>query len=136
MVKREEERRHGTPCFNPNEDNINFALLEGEDQEDQASRDGRWLLVFKWCAKVAALTEGRMIQLRIPGFGLSPMQQAEQQIAEECGLFVEKRVLDAATGARLADCLPADFDLAPLLREGGVKEAKMEAWVAQLSDAS
>jgi vacuolar protein 8 len=167
MVKREEEARHGAPCFNPNEDNVNFSQLEGEDQ---ASRDGRWLLVFKWCAKVAAFTGGRMIQLKIPGFGLSPMQQAEEQIADECGLFVEKRVLDAATGAKLtrtvraninpagldpaalpawseeqragkakppADwppgLLPADFDLAPMLREGGRKDAQLKGLVAQLS---
>jgi vacuolar protein 8 len=167
MVKREEEARHGAPCFNPNEDNINLAQLEGEDQ---ALRDGRWLLVFKWCAKVAAFTGGRMIQLKIPGFGLSPMQLAEEQIADECGLFVEKRVLDKATGAKLtrtvradidpADLdpaalpawseeqragrakppadwppglLPADFDLAPMLREGGSQEAKLKGLVAQLS---
>eukprot|EP01047_Picozoa_sp_COSAG01_P021598 COSAG01_NODE_1257_length_11020_cov_5.619723_11_plen_643_part_00 len=167
MVKREEEARHGAPCFNPNEDNVNFAQLEGEDQ---ASRDGRWLLVFKWCAKVAAFTGGRMIQLKIPGFGLSPMQLAEEQIADECGLFVEKRVLDAATGAKLtrtvrADIdpagldpaalpawskeqragkakppadwppglLPADFDLTPMLREGGSQDAKLKGMVAQLS---
>eukprot|EP01047_Picozoa_sp_COSAG01_P031612 COSAG01_NODE_2250_length_8075_cov_16.059303_1_plen_722_part_00 len=167
MVKREEEARHGAPCFNPNEDNVNFAQLQGEDQ---ASRDGRWLLVFKWFAKVAAFTGGRMIQLKIPGFGLSPMQLAEEQIAAECGLFVEKRVLDAAMGAKLtrtvrADIdptdldpaalpawseeqragraklpadwppglLPADFDLAPMLHEGGSQDAKLKELVAQLS---
>eukprot|EP01047_Picozoa_sp_COSAG01_P007375 COSAG01_NODE_280_length_19520_cov_9.720406_9_plen_676_part_00 len=129
MVKREEEARHGAPCFNPNEDNINLAQLEGEDQ---SSRDGRWLLVFKWCTKVAAFTGGRMIQLRIPGFGLSPMQMAEEQIAAECGLFVEKRVLDVATGARLAN-LPAD-DLGSLICEGSITKAKMEAWITRLSD--
>eukprot|EP01047_Picozoa_sp_COSAG01_P014705 COSAG01_NODE_722_length_14067_cov_145.626289_1_plen_630_part_00 len=130
LVKREEEVRHGAPCFNPNEDNVNLCQLVGEDQD---LRDFRWLLVFKWCAKVAALTGGCMIQLRIPGFGLSPMQLAEQQIAAECGLQIDERVLDAATGARLAD-LPADFDLAPMFREGSQREAKLEAWVAQLSD--
>jgi hypothetical protein len=127
QVKSEDEAQNRAPCFSPNEDNVNLGVLEGQDQ---ASRDGRWLLVFMWCAKAAALAGGRMIQLRIPGLGLSPMQVAEEEIARDCGLRIERRVLDAAVGKTLDPPLAASD---PLLQDGGAQHAELADWVAQLT---
>lgn len=88
-VKIEIETTLKCSCFSPNENNIN--RMEG--QEDQADRDARWLMVFMWACKAAALSGGSMVQLIIPGLGLSPMQFAEEQIAQSMELTVERKVL-------------------------------------------
>ena len=80
-AKRRVEEDEGCPCFSPNQDNVNLGMIEGQDQ---ASRDGRWLLVFLWAAMAAAFTDGRMVQLLIPGLGPSAMQLAEREIALMC----------------------------------------------------
>jgi hypothetical protein len=125
MVKRDEETHYSAPCFNPNGDNINFSVLKAHDQ---VSRDGRWLLVFLWCTKLASFTGGRMIQLLIPGLGLSPMQVAEQQIAVLCGVPIEQHVLDAEVGTLLG-VTAGD----PVLCEGGIRLTKLKALVAGLT---
>ena len=38
-------RRRSMPCFNPNDDNVNF------QDNDQAIHDGRWLLVWQQMAR-------------------------------------------------------------------------------------
>ena len=96
-------------------------------------QDGRWLLLLMWCAKAASFSKGKMVQLLIPGLGLSAMQKAEEQIARTCGLRIECRVLDEAEAGKfeLLDHM-SESDLAMLV-EGGPKKAEMAKWVAALS---
>ena len=96
-AKRRVEEDEGCPCFSPNQDNVNLAMLDGRDQ---ASRDGRWLQVFLWAAMAAAFTDGRMVQLLIPGLGPSAMQLAEREIDHQSN--PEAHALKHA----LAACLP------------------------------
>ncbi len=114
-VKREVERE-GTPCYSPNEDNANVAVIEGEDQQD---RDGRWLLVFTWVAKAAAASGGSLLQLVIPGLGLSPMQRAEEMIAQDNDLPIERRVLDEAEARKMG---LGDVDGSLLVERTGASE--------------
>ena len=83
------------PCFNPNEDNVNFQ--PGDD--DQADRDNRWLNVWTHMADAAAKSGGKAVQVYDEAQGLSQMQRAEATIAGYLGLRVERRRLGLAGGA-------------------------------------
>ena len=59
------------------------------------------MLVFIWAVKAAAASGGVLVQLLIPGLGLSPMQHAEEMIARDNGLPIERRVLNRPEVGRL-----------------------------------
>ena len=73
------------PCFNPNEDNVNF-----QDNE-QAGRDDRWLLVWQHMARQAKASGGKIVQIVDRAADLSKMQQAEADFAEDLELAVIRR---------------------------------------------
>ena len=127
-VTRSVEKETGAPCFNPNEHNVNLAQIKGQDQAD---RDGRWLLIFMYCVWAAALSGGSLIQLLIPGLGLSPMQIAEAQLAAQCGLPIVRRVLDQKEARAFK--LSVDKMDPKLLVEGGMKNAGIDDLIAKLS---
>ena len=56
-----------------------------------------------------------MIQLFIPGLGLSPMQLAEEQLAKAIGLVVERRTLDREEAGAFG--LSVDEALLPAIAE-------------------
>jgi hypothetical protein len=92
-VKREvEDGTRGTagPCFNPNEDNVNF------QDNDQATRDGRWLLVWQQMARHAKASGGKVIQLLDKSMGLSDMQKAEASFAGDLGVCVAQEALSSS----------------------------------------
>jgi hypothetical protein len=79
-------------CFNPNEDNVNFTKESG----DQKARDDRWLRVWQHMTRQANATKangGRVIQLVDPIKGLSAMQVAEAEFADDLGVpLVQKSI--------------------------------------------
>lgn len=81
-----------SPCFNPNEDNVNFTKESG----DQKARDDRWLRVWQHMTRQANATKangGRVIQLVDPIKGLSAMQVAEAEFADDLGVpLVQKSI--------------------------------------------
>ena len=124
-VKRDVEKKRNRPVYSPNENNTNLAVIEGEDQAD---RDGRWLLAFMWFVLAAAYGGGVMIQLYIPGYGLSGMQLAEKRIAVAFGLPVERLTLDAAEAAKYG----LTIEDKSLHEEGGGARAKLGKVIARL----
>ena len=89
-MKREvEDGARGTagPCFNPNEDNVNF------QDNDQTIRDGRWLLVWRQMARHTKVSGGKVIQLLDESMGLSDMQKAEASFAGDLGVCVAREPL-------------------------------------------
>ena len=77
------------PCFNPNEDNINY------QENDQAARNDRWLLVWQHMARQAAASGGEIVQLVDQSKGLSDMQTAEAEIAADIGVGVARELIAA-----------------------------------------
>ena len=89
-VKREIEsglRGEPRPCFNPNEDNINYS------DNDQASRNDRWLLVWQHMARQARASGGEIVQLVDESEGLSAMQTAEADFAADIGVSVARELI-------------------------------------------
>ena len=84
-----------SPCFNPNEDNVNFTkVVEG----DQRARNDRWLRVWQHMTRQANATKangGRVIQLVDPTKGLSDMQVAEAEFADDLGVPLIRREIDS-----------------------------------------
>ena len=67
------------PCFNPDEDNIDF------QNDDRTTRDDRWLLVWLHMAKHAKASGGEIIQIVDETKGLSNMKNFELgQVAYPC----------------------------------------------------
>ena len=83
-----ESGEHGKagPCFNPNEDNVNY------EDNAQAARDDRWLLVWQHMARQAKASGGKVLQLVDPVEGLSRMQRAEEDFADDLGDLEVKKV--------------------------------------------
>lgn len=106
MVRKEIEDLTSAPCYNPSEDNVNWAPTE----KDVDDRDGRWLLLWLEGAQAAACSGGHVVQLRIPGLGLSQMQEAEEMIANLCGLRLDRRDLNQAV---LDELKHGGLDLGP-----------------------
>ena len=79
------------PCFNPNEDNINF------QDNDQAARDDRWLLLWQHMTRQAKASGGHVLQLLDKSRGLSTMQSAEADFAADIGVDVVQEPLLALT---------------------------------------
>ena len=77
-----EARMPSTACFNPNEDNL--TLAEGKAAEANAA----WLKQWRKMLKRAAEVGGRVVQLLSESEGLSDMQEAEEDMAEDKGVPV------------------------------------------------
>jgi hypothetical protein len=77
-----EARMPSTACFNPNEDNL--TLAEGKAAEANAAWLKQWRKMLKRAAKVG----GRVVQLLSESEGLSDMQEAEEDMAEDKGVPV------------------------------------------------
>ena len=82
------------PCYNPNENNVNSSLevvnQRTTSAEDQRSRDDRWLNVWAQMARAAKASGGAAIRVLDESKGLSQMQRAEADIADDIGLRVVK----------------------------------------------
>ena len=69
-------------CFDPNRDNV---ALEGGDE---LTANGVWLKTWRTMLTHAQQTNGRMIRLDFSPAGLSPMQEAETDMAQDKGVPV------------------------------------------------
>ena len=74
------------PCFNPNEDNVNY------QENDQQLRNERWLRVWQHMARQAKTSRGKVIQLL-------------DQWAVGSNQMVEKRLARSRTHVRVTRCL-------------------------------
>ena len=74
------------------ENNVNSSLEVVNQQttsaEDQRSRDDRWLNVWAQMARAAKASGGAAIRVLDESKGLSQMQRAEADIADDIGLRV------------------------------------------------
>ena len=70
-----------SPCYNPNEDNVNYVDSD-EIKGDQEVSNNRWLFVWEIMAQCAKTSGGRMLQLRDDTRGMSNMQHAEERLAQ------------------------------------------------------
>ena len=93
------------PCFNPNEDNINYS------NNDQHARDDRWLLVWQHMARQAKASEGHVIQIIDLGQGLSQMQVAEAAFASDIGLRIVRESCDRLIDDSVIADPPTPYDL-------------------------
>eukprot|EP01048_Picozoa_sp_COSAG05_P012560 COSAG05_NODE_1267_length_5328_cov_2.245554_1_plen_1512_part_01 len=99
------------PCFNPNTDNVNSSLevinQRTSSKEDQKSRDDRWLNVWLHMARVAMASGGVAIRVLDEHQGLSQMQRAEADIADDIGLVVVTGLIIGREGAGTPVSVPA-----------------------------
>ena len=96
------------PCFNPNEDNVNY------QDNYQKVRNDRWLRVWQHMARQAKTSRGKVIQLLDEDLGLSEMQKAEAEFSDDIGLRLEQEPLTAAPRAATAASLgPSGSAAAP-----------------------
>ena len=83
--------RGPSPCYNPNTDNINYAIngtSAREREEEERQRDARWLLIWQSFAICAERSGGCLIQIIDRELGPSSMQAAEAEYAQRLNLRV------------------------------------------------
>lgn len=100
QVKTLLERVPGVACFNPNSDN---AIIAGQDRD---VANAVWLKKWREMLKRAQVTRGAVVQILSETEGLSPMQEAEADMAQDKDVRVQQisftaAVSDDAIGGQL-----------------------------------